>query len=400
MTMQALVIAHAGFGHNHFFKNNHLFKQWTNAGSILGYLAFARDYIAKCENEQGAKRVEQVIDSAHALQNLGIDRASRPGKPNLLEEKKRQQARMEQAALSYSDFWNKTVPERKVSATEEERDRRRRKLGLPEENILYFLEKHAPRMEPWQREIVRIVRNVGQYFYPQRQTKVMNEGCATFVHYQTMRRLEEKGLIGEGSMLEFLQSHTNVVSQPGFDEPGFNGINPYALGFAMMRDIARVATEPTKEDRIWFHGRDFVGSGDPWGALRHAWSECRDEDFIQQYLSSKLLRDFKFFSIYDAEANEDFVVDAIHNEDGYRKVRRLLAKQYDVGQNDPDIKIEDVDLSGDRMLTLHHVINSDVRLDQGSVEKTLKHFASLWGYGVQLLEVDKDGVVRAEHDAR
>ena len=60
---------------------------------------------------------------------------------------------------------------------------------LPEENLLYFLEKHSPVLKGWQREMLRIVRNLAQYFYPQRQTKVMNEGCATFVHYEILNTL-------------------------------------------------------------------------------------------------------------------------------------------------------------------------------------------------------------------
>lgn len=398
MTMQALTIAHAAFGHNHFFKNNELFRQWTDAGGILGYLAFARDYIAKCEDEHGAKRVEQLLDSVHALQNLGIDRARRPQKLSLINEKKRQRARMENAVLVYNDLWKKTLPSREKSTVEEERDKRRRKLGLPEENLLYFIEKQAPKMEPWQREIVRIVRNIAQYFYPQRQTQVMNEGCATFVHYETMRRLHEKGLLSDGSMLEFLQSHTNVVVQPPYNDPRFGGINPYALGFAMMRDIQRIATEPTEEDRVWF--RDWAGMGDPWGMLRHAWSEFRDESFIQQFLSPKVIRDFKLFSMYDAEENKDLVIDAIHDERGYRKIRRLIAGQYDIAQNDPEIYIDDVDLASDRTLLLHHAVSHGVRLDSSSVKKTLAHLSSLWGYGVQLLEVDGGGRVLVEHNAR
>ena len=90
---------------------------------------------------------------------------------------------------------------------------------------------------------------IAQYFYPQRQTKVMNEGCATYVHYRIMNRLHEQGQLTDGDMLEFLHSHTNVVFQPDFDDPRYSGINPYALGFAMMRDIERICTEPTAEDR-------------------------------------------------------------------------------------------------------------------------------------------------------
>ena len=117
-------------------------------------------------------------------------------------------------------------------------------VKLPEENILYFLEKNSPELKAWQREVLRIVRNLAQYFYPQRQTKVMNEGCATFVHYTMMNRLHEKGLITDGSFLEFVHSHTSVVFQPGFDDRRYYGINPYALGFGMMSDIKRIVTEP------------------------------------------------------------------------------------------------------------------------------------------------------------
>ena len=134
-------------------------------------------------------------------------------------------------------------------------ERRRALLELPQENVLYFLEKVAPRLAPWQREILRIVRIIAQYFYPQTQTKVMNEGCATYTHYRIMNRLHEKGLINDGAMVEFLRSHTNVVFQPEFDDPRYSGINPYALGFAMMQDIARICT---RADR----GRPAVVPGD------------------------------------------------------------------------------------------------------------------------------------------
>jgi spore cortex formation protein SpoVR/YcgB (stage V sporulation) len=80
------------------------------------------------------------------------------------------------------------------------------------------LEKTAPRLAPWQREVLRMVRMINQYFYPQRQTKVMNEGCATYTHHRIMNRLHEKGQINDGSFLEFIHSHTSVVMQPGFDD--------------------------------------------------------------------------------------------------------------------------------------------------------------------------------------
>ena len=71
MMMQTLVIAHAAFGHNHFFKNNNLFKQWTDADGILDYLEFAKTYIARCEDRYGEEAVERVLDAAHALMGAG-----------------------------------------------------------------------------------------------------------------------------------------------------------------------------------------------------------------------------------------------------------------------------------------------------------------------------------------
>ena len=90
------------------------------------------------------------------------------------------------------------------------------------------------------------MRRIAQYFYPQGQTKVMNEGAATYVHYRIMNRLHEQGRISDGDFLEFLQSHTNVVFQPTYDDKRFSGFNPYALGFAMMRDIERIVAEPRR----------------------------------------------------------------------------------------------------------------------------------------------------------
>src|SRR5262245_17706102 len=87
------------------------------------------------------------------------------------------------------------------------------------------------RRPAWHRELLRIVRLIAQYFYPQRQTKLMNEGAATFCHYRIMTRLHDTGPIDDAAYLEFLHSHTNVVMQPGYSDPRYSGVNPYALGF-------------------------------------------------------------------------------------------------------------------------------------------------------------------------
>ncbi len=388
MTMQTLVIAHAAFGHNHFFKNNHLFKQWTDAKGILDYLEFAKSYIAKCEERHGAAAVERVVDAAHALMDYGVHRYPRRPAPDLREEKRRDLERLAYEEATFNDLW-RTVP------TKERSDRgpdalaeaeRRKKLALPEENILYFLEKNAPRLQPWQREVLRIVRHISQYFYPQKQTKVMNEGCATAVHYYIMNRLHETGQITDGAMLEFLQSHTSVVAQPEFDDPHFGGINPYALGFEMMRDIWRICESPTEEDQRWFP--DFAGNGNPIATWRDAWSQYRDESFIQQFLSPHLMRKMRLFHLRDDAAEPHLVVESIHNDRGYRTLRRALARQYDLALLEPDIQVVDVDLSGDRRLILQHNVADGILLDEPDARAVLQLIANLWGYEVKLVEVD------------
>ena len=386
MTMQTLVIAHAAFGHNHFFKNNYLFKQWTDARGILDYMDFAKSYISKCEERYGFAAVERVLDAAHALMGAGVHRYPHKRILDLREEQRREREREEYAESIYNDLW-RTVPQApKVRLGGEKLAERKKLLALPEENILYFLEKKAPKLKPWQREILRIVRHVAQYFYPQKQTKMMNEGCATAVHYHIMNRLHEKGMLTEGAMLEFLHSHTSVVFQPDFDDPRYGGINPYALGFGMMQDLRRICEHPTDEDREWFPA--IAGESDWVGVWLDAWANYRDESFVLQYLSPHLMRKMKLFNVRNDADEPHLVVTAIHNERGYRDLRHALARHYDISQMDPDLQIVDVDLAGDRKLIVQHRVLNGILLDENDAVLVLRHLANLWGYDVKLVEVD------------
>ncbi|HEV2563029.1 MAG TPA: SpoVR family protein [Rhizomicrobium sp.] len=386
MTMQALVMAHAAFGHNHFFKNNYLFRQWTNAEGILDYLSFAKKYIAACEDRHGRDEVEAILDSAHALMDQGVFRYRRPPKPSRerVAEKRRLRAAYEEEA--YNELWRTLPagiepPSAPIPDPDGDFDG---DMKLPEENLLYFLEKHSPSLKAWQREILRIVRNLAQYFYPQKQTKVMNEGCATFVHHTIMHLMYERGLISEGSIFEFLHSHTSVVFQPEFDDKRYYGINPYALGFAMMSDIRRICEAPTAEDREWFP--QFAGSGDWMSTLKDAWANYRDESFIEQFLSPKVMRDFRFFALFDKADDAAYRVSAIHNETGYRRVRAMLARQYDVGIADPNIQVVGADLKGNRALQLEHRMHRGVPLHHATKELVVQHIERLWGHEVTLEE--------------
>ena len=235
--------------------------------------------------------------------------------------------------------------------------------------------------------MVRIVRLIAQYFYPQPQVKLMNEGCATWVHQRIMTRLHETRQIDDAAFLEVLHSTSNVIMQPGFDHPaGGASFNPYALGYAMMTDIARICEAPTPEDRAWFP--DLAGNGDPVGSLRRIWGDYRDESFVLQFLSPKVIRDFRMFRLMDDTSEPTLLVDAIHDDEGYRAIRRSLARSYDPGLNDPDVQVLDVDLSGDRRLMLEHRTGPGRLLSRADAEGTLRHVAALWGYEVAMQEVD------------
>lgn len=387
ITMQALVIAHAGYGHNSFFKGNYLFKTWTDASAIIDYLVFARHYLAECEQRHGVTAVEETLDSCHALMNYGVDRYKRPTPISAHEEKRRQRDREEALQRQVSELW-KTFPD--MQPMVQRREPSRRFPSEPQENLLYFLEKNAPLLEPWQREVIRIVRKMAQYFYPQRQTQVMNEGWATFWHYTLLNELYDQRRVDDGFMLEFLQNHSQVIYQPPFDSPYYSGINPYALGFAMFQDIRRICEAPTDEDRQWFP--DIAGS-DWLATLKFAMESFKDESFIQQFLSPRLIREFKLFSLMDDSERDYIEINAIHNEPGYQAIRNRLSEQYNLSIQEPNIQVYSADVRGDRSLTLQHLRQHHRPLEAGTAQEVLRHLHRLWGFDVHLESVDNGSVV-------
>ena len=391
MTMQTLVIAHAAFGHNHFFKNNYLFKEWTNADSIIPYLSFAKKYISDCEERYGEIEVEKILNSCHALQRHGICKYKRPSQLSVHEEKALQESRQSFLDSQVNHLWadlrksEDTITTKTDKFPEED-----------EENILWFMEKHSPNLEPWQREIVRIVRKVAQYFHPQPQTKLMNEGCATYVHYYIMNRLWEKEMISDGNMKEFLISHTGVVFQPKFDDvviyndpktgeekaySRYNGINPYALGFDMFKDIERICKNPTDEDKYYFP--DIAGA-DWIETFHNAIENFRDESFIRQFLSPELVRKWGMFVMEDNADDTQYLITAIQDEAGFTEVRDSLAERHTVSNYTPDIKITDVDVKGDRTLFLTHQCHNGVEIGKDNIEDMIKHLYRLWGHNINI----------------
>lgn len=389
IAVQALVIAHACYGHNSFFKNNYLFKMWTSADAIIDYLVFAKNYISECEERYGIAEVESILDSCHALMNYGVDRYKHPPALSIQEEKIRQQNREHYLQSEVNELW-RTIPK---DSHANNSNKKQRFPTEPQENILYFIEKNAPLLKTWQREIIRIVRKIAQYFYPQQQTKVMNEGWACFWHYTLLHALYDEKLVTDEFMLEILQTHTNVIMQPSYNSPYYNGINPYTLGYHMMQDIRRICENPSAEDKRWFP--DLVNT-DWLSSLDTAMRYYKDESFVAQYLSPKIIRDLKLFHIIDDDRQSQYSIGAIHNESGYQKIRDVLSGQYNLGNQEPDIQVFSVDLEGDRGLILHYTQRNRIPLGKTTME-VLKHLYSLWKFPITLKVIDDNGDVVAEH---
>jgi len=386
--MMMLVIAHACQGHNAFFKNNYMFKDWTSADSILDYMVFARNFVMSCEEEFGEEEVEKVLDACHALMNHGVDKYKKPQKLSAVEEKARLKRLAEVKKENYNEILKTLplLPEQKISKSYKDY---KRFPPEPEENLLYFIEKHAPTLPVWKRELLRIVRKVAQYYYPQTMTKVMNEGFATFMHYHIINKLFDLDYLSDGFMLEFLKSHSGVIYQPSYDSPYFSGLNPYTLGFNIFMDIKRICQEPTEEDKEWFPnliGRDWLDE------ILYAMENFRDDSFIAQYLSPKVIRDMKLFAVFDDEDNDYYEIEAIHNERGYRRIREMLSKQYDRINHVPDIQVESVDVHKTSKLNLIHNIQDDKLLEEEQAEGTVMYVKELWEFPVELHSRNRAGI--------
>lgn len=386
LCLQAIVIAHAAMGHNSVFKNNFLFKQWTDAEGILSYLKFAKDYISECEERYGQQEVEELLDACHALRYHGVDRYKRPAPLPRKVVEQQQKDREEYLQYTYDDIW-KTIPTSKNGGSDAEKQEKF--PSEPQENLLYFLEKHTPNLPTWKREIIRIVRKINQYFYPQMQTQVLNEGRATQIHYWTMNEMYNEGLVTDGFMLEFLHNHSNVTTQRAYNQPGGQKINPYALGFAMFEDIKRICINPTDEDKDWFP--EWAGCQDHIKMTQFAANDFKDDSFIQQFLSPKVMRDFRMFWIMDDEKNPKYYIKAIHDKEGYKQIREKLSQSYNITNVIPNIQVTNVDRWGDRSLQVTYYSKNGHRLHEKDASKTLMYLQRIWGYTCYLQTVDEAG---------
>ncbi|MDP4176756.1 MAG: SpoVR family protein [Bacillota bacterium] len=338
LLLQILTIAHV-YGHNDFFKNNRLFREGTDAKYTVEMFKNHADIIRSYVNDPsiGYEGVEKVLDASHSIRFqtsrvIGEKRISNSEiKKRIVDDYKEKN--------SNRDILVPNVPIDMADIT---------KIPLkPEDDILYFISKYGELAE-WQRNILDIVREETKYFIPQIETKIMNEGWASFWHYNILKKLN----LDSQLYLEFIKRHNDVITPiPG-------SINPYYIGFEIYKSLM----ERYGEKKIF--------------EVRYM---ERDESFIRRYLTRDLCEELNLFEYF--KKDNDYIIKNISDEDGWIEVRNTLSSSCGMGTI-PYIRISDMSKS-DKTLTLEHVYDGK-ELNMAYAESTLKYIVDLWGHKVIL----------------
>ena len=344
LPLQILTMAHV-YGHNDFFKNNRLFKEGTRAKLALEMFKLDGEIIREYINTPGIgyEKVERILDAAHAIR-YNIGRVI--GRKEMTDEEIRKN-RIEDYKKAIE---NKSILDMDMVIEEPILD----KIPLePYDDVVGFIIKYG-KLEEWEKDIVRIVKRETEYFMPQIETKTMNEGWASYWHYNILKSLN----LPEGLHFEFLKRHNDVVA------PMLGGLNSYYVGFKMFEDI---------EKR---YGRD---------KIFEVRSMERDASFIRRYLTQELCEELNLFQY--AKKSFDYVIEEVSDEDGWKEIRDNLAFTSGLGSI-PYIRVIDLN-TRDLTLTLEHVYDGR-ELEATYAKETLKYVQQLWGYKVRLLTKNKD----------
>lgn len=331
-----LVAAHV-LAHSDFFANNAYFRKTSrrmvdtmslNAGRI-------RDY----EFEHGTDEVEKVLDAVLSIQQHVDPYAERS------DAQVDQRATTRPVEREFDDLW-KLDGDTKSTESAQASPRDGLKPSRPLHDVLLFIIEHSPRLKDWERDVVSIVRSEMLYFYPQMQTKVINEGWASYWHARIMRELD----LTEDEYVEFAQLHSGIL------QPSRRSLNPYHLGFRILEDIERRWNEAGEDGRVKLFD------------VRETES---DVSLIRNYLTEELVNDLDLY-LYQRVGDELVIVDK-----SWEDVRQRLVTQM-AHHGIPVIYVEDGDYNGNRELYLRHSWDGQ-KLDLGYAKKTMEYINQLWG---------------------
>ncbi|MDI3339936.1 MAG: SpoVR family protein [Sphaerobacter sp.] len=332
-----LVAAHV-LAHSDFFANNAYFAKTSRR--MLDTIALNAERIRRYEFEHGPDEVERLLDAVLSIQEH-VD-------PHATEQdvQPAQPRPRPQRTTAYEDLWRlgpSPDPEHDDEPPAPHGSRLR--PAQPTRDLLLFILTHSPRLADWERDVVSIVRTEMLYFYPQLQTKIINEGWASYWHAQIMRELD----LDTDDYLEFAQLHAAIL------QPSPRRLNPYHLGYCILEDIERRATAAGQDGRAkLFEVRELES----------------DVSLIRNYLTKELVEDLDLY-LYQRIGDELVIVDK-----SWESVRERLCAQL-TNHGFPVIQVEDGDYHGNSELYLKHAWDGQP-LDLHYAQKTMEHLYRLW----------------------
>ena len=349
-----LIVAHV-LAHCDFFKNNMRFSN-TNRDMVESMSASA-ERIRQYEMVYGKEEVEKFLDAVLAVQEH-IDPGIFSSK---LRWKNHYQIGVEKKAEApkgrYDDLWKLDLEDqerRKAEAKDAQKPVRF--PPEPEKDVLLFIQEYATYLQDWQRDILTIMRNEMLYFWPQLETKIMNEGWASYWHQRILREME----LTEEETIEFAKLNAGVV------QPSTTSINPYYLGLKMFEYIERKWDNPTEEQ---------IKLGRKKGQGRKKMFEIRevesDISFIRNYMEKELVDELDMY-VFAKQGNDWVITDKT-----WKQVRDQLVTSR-VNGGFPYITVEDGDYLMNGELYLKHHFEG-MELDIKYIEKTLPYLHTLWG---------------------
>lgn len=365
--LQILTIAHV-YGHNDFFANNFTFTSNIDAKYVLEMFKMhagrVRSYIE--DPSIGIDKVERILDSAHALsmqrsKNLATKRLSRDEQAKKLWEK---------AQPIEDEFSNLHVRPEFVPP-----DVSKNPIS-PDPNLLEFIARECPDLESWERDLISIVDKEMTYFIPQIETKIMNEGWASYWHHKILNELH----LPQQYHMEFLVRHNQVL------RPTPGGLNPYHLGFILWKDIERRWNEGDtgEEYAPKRHKVDISAMDENDTPGRKKIFQVRESDrdvaFLRRFLTEDIIRELDLFQ--HEKRGKERVITKVADEENWKDIKETMLKSIGMGSI-PGIVITDSDYDGRRSLYLTHEHDGrDLQLDYA--EKTLNYVKTLWRRDVVL----------------
>jgi len=372
ITDQKLVMAHV-YGHSDFFKCNHWFSKTER--KMMDVMANHATRVRRHVEREGSETVERFIDACVSLEHL-IDPHSVFVKR---EGEDRPAGAFEPEKLPAKEYMDPFInPQEELDRQKEEFEQRKAaaKVAFPDRptrDVLLFLLRHAP-LENWQADILGLVRDESYYFAPQAQTKIMNEGWATYWHSKLMT----EHFLEDAEIIDYAEQHSGVVHMP----PG--GFNPYKIGVEMFKDIER-RWNTGQHGRAW-EALEGIGQKEAYDDKsmkgREKIFEVRriynDVNFIDEFLTPEFVEKHQMYQFRkDPQTGEVKVVTR-----DFRKVKLTLLYQItNMGQ--PYIYVVDGNYMNRGELYLAHEFNG-LEVEAAKASETLRALRILWGRPVHL----------------